>query len=219
MRKLLAAVFALVLTACTSAPKAPTHVEVVEQAAQTVVALERARPDGAPGFKSFCSGVVVFTGVVITNAHCTEAAEGSQIYLLFRDGTRHKVEKIRAFDGTKEIDLAILHANTSPVIVPAPLEIQRPEVSDPVFAVGHPYGFKWTVTHGTIALRHLTDDESPFAPISWLLANLAVNPGNSGGGVFNERGALVGLATMTNNNGLAFIVPTDLILLAIQSIE
>ena len=88
------------------------------------------------------------------------------------------------------------------------------EVGDRVFAVGNNLGFTGTVTDGIIsAIGRTRDPRLPFrAPL--IQTNACINPGSSGGALFNVKGELIGVneSIITNtgtNIGIGFAIPVN----------
>lgn len=92
-------------------------------------------------------------------------------------------------DETFEIDLA---------------EIEVSE-GDEVFAVGHPYGLKFTATQGIVSKAKRKQNN-----INYIQFDAAINPGNSGGPLVNKRGKVVGVNSFIISGGdnLGFALPT-----------
>jgi S1-C subfamily serine protease len=81
-------------------------------------------------------------------------------------------------------------------------------VGDTVFAVGNPHELGWTHTQGTISqfrVQHAADKT-----VRVIQVDLAVNSGNSGGGLYAQDGSLIGINTWSNDKrvseGLAFAI-------------
>jgi serine protease Do len=80
---------------------------------------------------------------------------------------------------------------------------------DPVLAVGHPFGLKYTATKGIISnAAHLQND------LNYIQHDAALNPGNSGGPLVNERGEVIGVNTFIIQNGqsIGFSLPAKYLL-------
>ena len=89
---------------------------------------------------------------------------------------------------------------------------RKVRVGEPVAAIGAPFGFDNTVTSGIVSAkgRNLGDQLVPF-----LQTDAAVNPGNSGGPLFNLRGEVIGINSQIYSrsgafSGLSFAIPIDL---------
>lgn len=80
---------------------------------------------------------------------------------------------------------------------PAPIEISRTtdalEAGAPVMFVPNPYRHGWMIHHGEIEKRRLHN--TPAGPYSLVYTTLPVQPGDSGSGLFDSRGLLIGLNT------------------------
>ena len=89
------------------------------------------------------------------------------------------------------------------------------EVGDPVLAIGAPYGLEQTATQGIVSAkgRSLPGD----AVVPFIQTDAAVNPGNSGGPLFDGTGAVVGINAQIYSRsggfqGLSFAIPIDVAL-------
>ncbi len=150
------------------------------------------------------SGFYVADGVVMTNHHVIEG---------------HRNVKIRFFGG-REIDGEVIASNArrdvAIVIAPGggmiglPIQLDRPKVGAPVYVIGTPRSqdLEGTVTSGIVSAYRMQDD----GPI--LQSDVVVNPGNSGGPMFDENGNVVALvvAGRVENGvpiGLNFFIPVD----------
>ena len=103
-------------------------------------------------------------------------------------------------------DLALLRikefdTKITPVIFAAEENI---EVGEPVFAIGNPLGLERTVTEGVLSQTHRN-----FGGTLYLQVDASVNPGNSGGPLFNARGQVIGIINMgvPTMEGLNFAIP------------
>ncbi len=103
-------------------------------------------------------------------------------------------------------DLALLRIKAfdtkiTPVIF-APEE--NIEIGEPVFAIGNPMGLERTVTEGVLSQTHRN-----FGGTLYLQVDASVNPGNSGGPLFNARGQVIGIINMgaASMEGLNFAIP------------
>jgi serine protease Do len=89
------------------------------------------------------------------------------------------------------------------------------EVGDPVLAIGAPYGLEQTATQGIVSAkgRSLPGD----AVVPFIQTDAAVNPGNSGGPLFDGSGSVVGINAQIYSRsggfqGLSFAIPIDVAL-------
>ncbi len=86
-------------------------------------------------------------------------------------------------------------------------------MGDWVLAIGSPFGFENSVTAGVVSAkgRSLPDDSA----VPFIQTDVAVNPGNSGGPLFNARGEVVGINSQIYSQsggyqGVSFAIPIDL---------
>ena len=86
-------------------------------------------------------------------------------------------------------DIAVLEAVPVPGYRPVGVRCTSPAPGKPVYQVGHPLNLTWIVTQGAVTATH-TQRRLPGA---WLLHDAVAAQGNSGGGVFDRRGRLIGI--------------------------
>ncbi|MFL6582715.1 MAG: Do family serine endopeptidase [Burkholderiales bacterium] len=154
------------------------------------------------------SGFIVRSdGIILTNAHVVEGA----------DEVRVKLTDRREFNGqVKGID----HVTDVAVVKIDATGLQTVKFADPstlrvgewVLAIGSPFGFENTVTAGIVSATSRSLPEGSYVP--FIQTDAAVNPGNSGGPLFNMRGEVVGINSQIYSGtggymGLAFAIPID----------
>jgi S1-C subfamily serine protease len=113
------------------------------------------------------------------------------------------------------VDLALLRVPLSgEPIEPAPWGDGGVLVGDPVFAIGNPFGLNWSHTNGVVS--QIRTMEVGGRRLRVIQTQAAVNPGNSGGGLYDKNGALVGIITWTRDKrvseGLGFAIGLDALL-------
>ena len=155
------------------------------------------------------SGVILTEdGYIVTNHHVIEGA--STIKVRLSSGQTYTA----ILTGTDEkTDLAVIKINASGLTAARLADSSSARVGDFVIAIGNPLGeLGGTVTEGIISAkdRKITiDGES----MTLLQTSAAVNPGNSGGGLFNLDGELVGVVNAKSSGedieGLAFAIPAN----------
>jgi S1-C subfamily serine protease len=188
--------------------------ELVDRVRPSVVRIG-ASTGGGFGGQGTGSGVMVDReGNILTNYHVIEGAQTVTVDLL--DGTQVRATVVGTDPGN---DLAVIRA-TLPAdkIKPATFaDSDRVRVGEPVFAIGNPFGLVFTVTSGIISGRERERSAIDGRPIRNVLqTDAAVNPGNSGGPLFNARGEVVGINTSIENPtgqrvfvGIGFAVPSN----------
>ena len=153
------------------------------------------------------SGFIVSPdGVILTNAHVVQGADEVTVKLQDRREFRAKV-----LGSDPKTDVAVLKIDAKGLPV-APIGKSRSLlVGEWVLAIGSPYGLESTVTAGVVSAtgRSLPDGAVPF-----IQTDVAVNPGNSGGPLFNTRGEVVGINSQIYSQtggyqGLSFSIPID----------
>jgi len=160
----------------------------------------------APVFGAGSGFIVSPDGVILTNAHVVRDADEVTVKLQDRREFRAKV-----LGSDPKTDVAVLKidAKNLPVV---PFGNSRSlQVGEWVLAIGSPYGLESTVTAGVVSAksRSLPDGSVPF-----IQTDVAVNPGNSGGPLFNTRGEVVGINSQIYSQtggyqGLSFAIPID----------
>ena len=167
------------------------------------------------GTDSSGSGVVVDKqGRIVTNYHVIEGQKTLKATL--PDGTASTAKVLGTDPGS---DLAIIQAVFTPdKLTPAVLgDSSLMRVGDPVFAIGSPFDQPFTVTSGIISAVGRTSQSSfTGRPIRDVLqTDAAVNPGNSGGPLFNMAGEVIGINSSIENPsgrffvGLGFAIPSN----------
>ncbi len=172
-----------------------TFGEVVEKLRRSTVQV-RAQRNGSG------SGVIWSQdGRIVTNAHVVEGASG-EVLLELWDG-RRMTGKIVKRDRRR--DLAVLQADAGGLPAALSGDSQALRVGELVIAVGNPLGFTGAASTGVIhRLRSRTGAES----LPWVVSQIRLAPGNSGGPLANARGEVVGINTMIAG-GLGFAVPAE----------
>ena len=157
------------------------------------------------------SGFIISSdGLVLTNAHVVREAKEVTVKLSDR---REFTAKVLGIDTTTDIAVLLIDAKDLPVVrLGDPKSL---EVGDPVLAIGAPYGLEQTATQGIVSAkgRSLPGD----AVVPFIQTDAAVNPGNSGGPLFDGSGSVVGINSQIYSRsggfqGLSFAIPIDVAL-------
>ena len=169
----------------------------------------RAPREEAPLVRGQGSGFIVSAdGTILTNAHVVKGAKEVTVKLTDR---REFQAKVLGADPRTDVAVLKIDAKNLPVV-----KIGRTEdlqVGEWVLAIGSPFGFENTVTAGVVSAkgRSLPSDSA----VSFIQTDVAVNPGNSGGPLFNTRGEVVGINSQIYSRtggyqGVSFAIPIDL---------
>ena len=136
----------------------------------------------------------------MTNAHVVggtgNSMEARSVEVELWDG---RVMPGRIVKKDRRRDLAALHVEASGLPAATPGDSNALRVGELVVAVGNPFGFTGAASTGVV---HLGPQDR-----SWVVSQLRLAPGNSGGPLANARGEVVGINTMIAG-GLAFARPS-----------
>ena len=158
------------------------------------------------------SGVIISQdGYILTNNHVINGANSVKVRL--RDSTEYDATIIGS---DSDNDIALLKVNATGLSPATFGDSNSLAVGDYVVAIGNPLGeLGGTVTDGIISAlaRKVTIEDTQ---MTLLQTNAQVNPGNSGGGLFNANGELVGIVnakqSATEVEGIAFAIPINNVL-------
>ncbi|MEP7303666.1 MAG: Do family serine endopeptidase [Caldimonas sp.] len=171
----------------------------------------RGRQNPSQPFKGMGSGFIISAdGLILTNAHVVREAKDVTVKLSDR---REFTAKVLGTDTSTDIAVLRIDARDLPVVrLGDPKSL---EVGDPVLAIGAPYGLEQTATQGIVSAkgRSLPGD----AVVPFIQTDAAVNPGNSGGPLFDGSGSVVGINAQIYSRsggfqGLSFAIPIDVAL-------
>lgn len=142
----------------------------------------------APGAEqSLGSGLILESdGYIVTNHHVVKNAREIVVRLSDR---RQFPARLVGSDERSDLALLKIEARDLPAVTLA--DATRTRVGDWVLAIGSPFGFDYTVTVGIISAKGRNLDTEQYVP--FIQTDAAVNPGNSGGPLFNLRGEVVGV--------------------------
>jgi serine protease DegQ len=228
IQSLAALLFALVmLQACSSParlveplPEPASDLSAVERAGHSVVALVVEQGDISD---SYGAGIILDRqGHILTVHHVVDGA--TRIIVLLGGGYTVRASVIAS---DPVVDFAVLKAETwvSGRMRPADFANTTPRIGDAVWNIGNPFGTsrfggEGSVGRGVISALHRTylNEETGRLYLDAIQHDAPTNPGNSGGGVFNERGELLGLNALITTTrdtprdaGVAFALPAPLV--------
>ncbi|MDR2196163.1 MAG: DegQ family serine endoprotease [Gallionellaceae bacterium] len=154
------------------------------------------------------SGFIVSTdGVILTNAHVVEGA--TEVTVRLADEREFKAKIIGS---DKLTDVAVLRINAKDLPAVKIGDPQQSRVGEWVVAIGSPFGFDSSVTAGIISAKSRSLPDEGYVP--FIQTDAAVNPGNSGGPLFNLNGEVIGINSQIYTRsggyqGLSFAIPID----------
>ncbi len=161
------------------------------------------------------SGVIISDdGYIITNNHVicddsgTNVAENITVRL-----TNGEEYKATAIGNDVDSDIAVLKIEAEGLTFAVAGNSDNLAVGEEVVVVGNPLGeLGGTVTNGIVSATE-REMEVNGVTMSLIQSNAAVNPGNSGGGMFNMKGELIGIVNAkssgTGIEGLGFAIPIN----------
>lgn len=169
------------------------------------------------------SGVIISEdGYILTCAHVVSGADS--IMVATSDGTEYEATLTGIYE---EGDIAVLKIEATGLQAAVMGDSSAVQLGEPVYAVGNPGGtLGGTITDGIISAVDRTinvsldetsnsgwGNSSRVISLDVLQTSAAVSPGNSGGGLFNSRGELIGIVNAKSSGesqeGLGFAIPVN----------
>jgi serine protease Do len=168
-------------------------------------------PDRGMPAQGVGSGFIVSAdGMILTNAHVVDGA--TEVLVKLADKREFKA-KVLGADAKTDVAVIKIDATGLPAVKTG--DTSKLRVGEWVAAIGSPFGLEHTVTAGIVSAksRNLPDERL----VPFIQTDVAVNPGNSGGPLFNMAGEVVGInsqifSTSGGYMGLSFAIPIDLAL-------
>ncbi len=170
---------------------------------------------------SLGSGFVVNEdGVIVTNNHVICDARIENIRVIFNNGVELK-PILLGYDA--RYDIAVLKVSPFKSIRYLKLgDSSHVDIGRRVFAIGHPYGFGFSVTSGIVSFcsRNLNNTIAKIGIgsfVNYLQTDAAINNGNSGGPlILGKTGEVIGMNTSIfsnseSNSGINFALPSNII--------
>ena len=157
------------------------------------------------------SGVVVSKdGYILTNAHVVQDGKAEKIEVLLTNGKKSSA-KLLWYDTT--LDLAVIKTDLTGL---KPVEMgdsDKVQIGDKAIAIGNPLGLdlQSTLTSGYISGKVRTITLQNGLQMDGLMqTDAAINSGNSGGGLFDQEGKLIGINTAkASAEGIGFTIPIN----------
>jgi serine protease Do len=172
------------------------------------------RPEHAPPGHGIGSGFIVSAdGYVLTNAHVV--ADASEVTVKLTD-RREFAAKVIGVDKRSDVALIKIAATGLPFVHFG--DPSRIKPGQWAIAIGSPFGFENSVTAGVVsAIGRTLPDDSNSSYVPFIQTDAAVNPGNSGGPLFNVDGQVIGINSQIYSRtggymGMSFAIPIDVAL-------
>ncbi|MFV5498755.1 Do family serine endopeptidase [Acinetobacter towneri] len=146
-------------------------------------------------------------GYLLTNHHVVEDA--SKVTIVLNDRRELDATVVGSDERT---DVALLKVQGSSYPELRTGNVDQLRVGEPVLAIGSPFGFDYSASAGIVSakMRNMMGETS----VPFIQTDVALNPGNSGGPLFNQRGEVVGVNSRIFSGtggymGLSFSIPID----------
>ena len=211
----------------------PDFVEIAKKSINTVVHVKSSSSGSDYSIEDFIfgrsqsrpqigsgSGVIISSdGYIVTNHHVIESAEDIQITT--NDNQSYEAKIIGS---DEQNDIALLKIESSEELTYAVFgDSDTTQIGEWVLAVGNPFNLTSTVTAGIISAKSRSLDPTGRTTQSYIQTDAAVNPGNSGGALINNKGELIGINTAIQTQtgsyvGYSFAVPSNIAKKVIEDI-
>lgn len=187
------------------------NVKLKQVATQTPPGAFPMPPNGPPGSnqgQASGSGFIVNSdGYIITNAHVVNNAD--EIWVKLTTKKKFKAKLIGS-DPRSDVALIKIEATGLPIVKVG--DPNKSKVGQWAVAIGAPFGFENTATAGIISAKGRRLPDNAF--VQFIQSDVAVNPGNSGGPLFNIAGEVIGINSEIYSRsggfeGLSFSIPID----------
>ncbi len=160
-----------------------------------------------PVFGAGSGFIVSPDGVILTNAHVVRDAK--EVTVKLQDRREYRA---RVLGSDPKTDVAVLKIEAKNLPVVPIGNSKQLKVGEWVLAIGSPFGLESTVTAGVVSAKGRSQVDDSGVP--FIQTDVAVNPGNSGGPLFNTRGEVVGINSQIYSQtggyqGLSFAIPID----------
>ncbi len=147
-------------------------------------------------------------GYVVTNNHVIDKADDIEVVL--QNGHKYEAKVVGKDPKT---DLAVLKFEPDQDIQPVKFgdsDSDNLRIGDWVIAIGNPFGLGYTVTAGIVSAKGRSLGLGAYD--DFIQTDASLNPGNSGGPLFNLKGEVVGVNTaiVARGQGIGFAIPIDL---------
>jgi serine protease Do len=169
------------------------------------------RPQNNAPMRGEGSGFIISPdGIVLTNAHVVDGA--SEVIVKLTDKREFKA-KVLGVDKASDVAVLRIAAKDLPTVRLAVND--EVKVGEWVLAIGSPFGFENSATSGIVSAKARSLPDENYIP--FIQTDVAVNPGNSGGPLFNMKGEVIGINSQIYSRsggyqGLSFAIPTSVVL-------
>ena len=156
-------------------------------------------------------------GYLVTNHHVI--ADSSRISIILNDRRELDATVVGSDERT---DIAVLKVNGTNFPELKIGNANQLRVGEPVLAIGSPFGFDYSASAGIVSAksRNMSGESS----VPFIQTDAALNPGNSGGPLFNQQGEVIGVNSRIFSGtggymGLSFSIPIDVAMDVVQQLK
>jgi len=151
--------------------------------------------------------IVTADGTILTNAHVVDGAE--EVTVKLTDKREFKA-KVKGLDKASDVAVLKIEASNLPTVKIGSAANTR--VGEWVLAIGSPFGFENSASAGIVSAKSRNLPDGSYVP--FIQTDVAVNPGNSGGPLFNLAGEVIGINSQIYSRsggyqGLSFAIPIE----------
>jgi serine protease Do len=167
----------------------------------------RALPNPAPAQGVGSGFIVGADGTILTNAHVVDGAGEVTVKL---SDKRELKARVVGVDRMTDVAVVKVEASNLPAVKIG--DPSKTRVGEWVAAIGSPFGMDHSVTSGIVSAKSRNLPNERLVP--FIQTDVAVNPGNSGGPLFNMAGEVIGInsqiySTTGGYMGMSFAIPID----------
>ncbi|HYC35005.1 MAG TPA: DegQ family serine endoprotease [Usitatibacter sp.] len=165
-------------------------------------------PRGDVPLRGQGSGFIVSDdGYIVTNAHVVENAETVTVRM-----TDRREYKAKVVGSDKQTDIAVLKIDAKSLPTVKVGSSSNANVGEWVVAIGSPFGFENSVSAGIVSAKGRSLPDASYT--QFIQTDVAVNPGNSGGPLFNLAGEVIGINSQIYSRsggfqGISFAIPIE----------
>lgn len=167
---------------------------------------------------SLGSGFIIESdGYILTNTHVV--ADATEILVRLDDNREYEAEVV-GHDRPSDVALLRIDADGLPTVGLGDSEALQ--VGEWVLAIGSPFGLEHTATQGIVSALNRQLPNDTYTP--FIQTDVAVNPGNSGGPLFNGNGEVIGINAQIFSRtggfmGLSFAVPINVAMEVVEQLR
>ncbi len=160
------------------------------------------------------AGVIISPdGYIVTNRHVT--GNGENFIVRLADGS---VRDAVIVGSDALSDISVLKADAEGLDAIGIGSSSDLSIGSTVYAIGHPYGYTWSLTRGIVSgLERMVSTDTGAVIPSMIQTDALINPGNSGGPLLSSKGTMAGLVSSIYSRsggaeGVSFALPSEIVM-------